>query len=215
VHLGRNISKPDHIKAFAATVLLATGGFMLMPFASAFSVNNMKIDLNDIWFLYTITGVASMIAGPFIGKLADSKGKFNVFMGGTLLSMAIVAVYCNLGPTPLWGAIVTSVIMFIGVSSRIISSSALLTAVPAPQDRGAFMGINSSIQQISGGIATLIAGQIVVQSSTGELQHYDTLGYVVMGSMLVTIFMMRFLDKLVKSKAPAAPRPAVEKVEAA
>jgi predicted MFS family arabinose efflux permease len=216
VHLLRNITKSDYVKAFAATALLATGGFMLMPFASAYSVNNLLIDIHDLPLLYMVTGVCSMAAGPLIGKLTDSKGRFNVFMAGTILSMIVVAVYCNLGPTPLWGAILVSVVMFIGVSSRIISSSALLTAVPAPQDRGAFMGINASIQQISGGIATFIAGLIVVQSSTGKLEHYDTLGYVVMGSMLVTIFMIRFLDGLVKRRAKqAASKPVVEKVEAA
>lgn len=216
-HFVKNIKKPDHMKAFAATVLLATGGFMLMPFASAFSVNNLGIDIHDLPLLYVVTGAASMAAGPVIGKLADSKGKFNIFVAGTLLSMVVVAVYCNLGTTPLWGAMLISVVMFIGVSSRIISSSALLSAVPAPQDRGAFMGINASIQQISGGIATFIAGLIVVENTvTKKLEHYDMLGYVVMGAMFVTIFLMKFLDRLVKRKMQSSPtKPVLEKAEAA
>jgi hypothetical protein len=80
--------------------------------------------------------------------------------------------------------------MFAGVSSRMISASALLTAVPAPADRGAFMSINSAVQQISGGIATYVAGLIVVQTVDGKLEHYDTLGYVVVGAMLITVAMM-------------------------
>lgn len=203
LHLVKNVSEPDYVKAFAATVLLATGGFMMMPFASAYSVNNLGIDLKDLPLLYMITGIASMAAGPVIGKLADSQGKFKVFLVGTIVSMAVVAVYCNLGITPLWGAIVISVIMFIGVSSRIISSSALLTAVPAPKDRGAFMGINSSIQQISGGIATFVAGLIIIQTPSGRLERYDVLGYVVILSMLITIVMMYFLSQLVARKLKA------------
>jgi len=40
---------------------------------------------------------------------------------------------------------------------------ALITALPGPEDRGAFMSINSSLQQIAGGIAAAIGGMIVVQ----------------------------------------------------
>jgi predicted MFS family arabinose efflux permease len=210
-HFANTISNPSYIQAFAATVLLATGGFMLMPFASAYSVNNMGIDINDLTYLYVITGICSMAAGPVIGKFTDTYGKFRMFLAGTILTIVIVLIYCNLGITPFWGAVAISVTMFTGVSSRIISSSALLSAVPAPQDRGAFMGINASIQQISGGLAAVIAGQIVVQSPTGKLGNYDILGYVVVGAMLITVYMVYLLDKMIKRKLKSAqPEPAMQ-----
>src|SRR5690606_24606198 len=40
-HLVSTISRSYYIKGFGAIVLLATGGFMLMPFASAFTVYNL------------------------------------------------------------------------------------------------------------------------------------------------------------------------------
>jgi predicted MFS family arabinose efflux permease len=209
IHLGKTISQRDYLKAFAATILLATGGFMLMPFASAYSVNNMGIAIKDLPFLYMVTGVCSMAAGPLLGKLSDSTGKFTVFLFGSILSMIIVMIYCNLDVTPLWGAIIISVLMFIGVSSRMISSQALLSAVPAPQDRGAFMSVNSSIQQISGGIATFFAGLIIVQTSSGYLENYDLLGYVVVGSMAITIIMIYFLNLFVKRKMSKEIKPVV------
>jgi predicted MFS family arabinose efflux permease len=190
-HLVKTISQPFYLRAFAATTLLATGGFMLMPFASAFSVYNLGIEVTEqLPLLYMFTGLFSMVAGPLIGKFSDQAGKYNIFVIGSVITMIVVPVYCNLGVSPFWLVLVLNIVMFAGVSSRIISSSALLTAVPTPQDRGAFMSINSSIQQISGGIATFIAGLIVVQTGDGKLVHYDTLGYVVVGAMLITIIMM-------------------------
>jgi predicted MFS family arabinose efflux permease len=138
VHLAKTVSNTSYLKAFAATTLLATGGFMLMPFASAFSVNNLGIPLDKLPMLYMITGIFSMASGPVIGKLSDTVGKYTVFFWGTMLSAAIVVVYCNLGVTPFWAVVIVSVIMFVGVSSRMISSSALMTAVPEPADRGPF-----------------------------------------------------------------------------
>ncbi|HLZ15402.1 MAG TPA: MFS transporter [Cyclobacteriaceae bacterium] len=208
-HLTKTFTMPDYLKAFVCTSLLATGGFMLMPFGSAFSTNNLGITLQQLPLVYGITGLFSIATGPFIGKLSDQVGKFKVFMGGSLVAMVMVAIYTPLGITPLWAIVAISVVMFTGVSSRMISSSALVSAIPAPQDRGAFMSINSSVQQISGGIASAIAGMIVIQSPGGQLTGYPLLGYVVIGSMLVTIGMMYWIDRHVRRIAQREVKPVV------
>ncbi|MGZ4088962.1 MAG: MFS transporter, partial [Bacteroidia bacterium] len=145
--------------------------------------------------------------GPIAGKMADRFGKYSVFVAGTLISMIVVAIYTNLGPTSLWFVCMLNVILFAGITARIISASTLISAVPLPQDRGAFMSINSSIQQISGGVAALLAGRIVYQSADGNLQNYDKLGYVVLISMVIAAVMMYFLNAMVKRKMAAAPKP--------
>ena len=204
-HLLKTVSQRPYLKAFAATTLLATGGFMLMPFASKFTVNNLGISGNQLPLLYMITGVFSMITGPLIGKYSDKVGKYNVFIIGSVVTMITVGIYGNLGITPFWIVLVINVFMFAGVSSRIISSSALLTAVPVAQDRGSFMSVNSSVQQISGGIAAFLAGKIVVETAGGKLEHYDTLGYVVVVTTLITIAMMYMIHAYVEKKIKLKP----------
>jgi predicted MFS family arabinose efflux permease len=202
-HVFATITRPDYAKAFFATTLLATGGFMLMPFGSAFTVNNLGITLQQLPIIYLITGGCSIVFGPLVGKLSDKIGKFKVFCLGTLVSIVMVGIYCHLGITPLWELIVLNVVLFVGISSRMIASSALLTAVPDAKDRGAFMSVNASTQQISGGIASIIAGLIVVQTTSGKLEHYDTLGYVVIGAMLLATLMMYYLNRRVQKKLHA------------
>jgi len=199
-HLIKTISESHYVRAFLATTLLATGGFMLMPFGSAFGIFNLGLTMGQLPVLYGITGAFSILFGPLIGKLSDKMGKYKIFVAGSLISMVMVAIYTNLGVTPLWVIIVLNVLLFVGISSRMISSSALMTAIPEPQDRGAFMSINSSVQQIAGGVASAIAGLIVVQTRSGSLQHYNRLGYVVMGTMTITLIMMYFLNKYVQNK---------------
>jgi predicted MFS family arabinose efflux permease len=204
-HLVKTISQKHYIRGFLGTVLLATGGFMLMPFGSAFGIHNLHLTMEQLPLLYGVTGVFSIIFGPIIGKFSDKIGKFKTFFIGTIISMLMVLVYTNLGITPLWLVIVINVFLFVGISSRMISSSALMTAVPSPQDRGAFMSINSAIQQISGGFASALAGMIVVQTSSGELENYNYLGLVVLASMVFATIMMWRVNKHVQEIAASAP----------
>src|SRR5580704_3178262 len=75
-HLLKTVSRPMYLRGFAATVLLATGGFMLMPFSSAFTVNNLGISLAHLPMIYFVTGISSIIVGPLLGRLSDSVGKY-------------------------------------------------------------------------------------------------------------------------------------------
>jgi len=203
-HLFKTASDWTYMKAFAATTLLATGGFMLMPFGSAFGINNLGLTLEQLPLLYMITGLFSIVMGPLAGKLSDLVGKYKIFVAGSVLAIIIVVIYCGLDITPFWVVVVLNVLLFAGITARMISSSALITGVPEPRDRGAFMGINSSVQQIAGGVASAVAGLIVVQTPSGKLENYPMLGYVVAGSILITVILMYFLDQYVTQKAIAS-----------
>jgi predicted MFS family arabinose efflux permease len=218
-HLIKTVSFSPYLLAFLTTTFLATGGFMLMPFGSAFGVNNLGLMQDQLPTLYFVSGIFSLIFGPLIGMLSDKVGKYATFAGGSVLSMAMIAIYTNLGVTPLWLVIVINVFMFGGIMARMISSSALISAIPEARDRGAFMSVNSSVQQFAGGIASAVAGLIIYQATpASKIQHYDTLGYIVISSMIVVAVMMYFVNKQVAQKmknssvTPPAQQPVMEAV---
>lgn len=196
-HLWSTIVNPRYVRAYLATILLVMGGFMLMPFASVFNVNNIGIPYDQLPWVFMVTGGCSILTGPLIGRISDQIGKFKVFIFGTLVTILMVTIYTHMGVSPIWVLMIVSVILFMGVSSRIISASALTSAIPVPSDRGAFMSVNASIQQIAGGVGSAVAGMIVVQEPSGKISHYDTLGFVVAGAMVITAFMMRRIAKMV------------------
>ncbi|HEX8961274.1 MAG TPA: MFS transporter [Geobacteraceae bacterium] len=205
VHLWRTATNPFYMRGFTATMLLATGGFMIMPFSSAFLVNNVLIPETRLSAIFFATGICSLFTGPFLGRMSDLFGKYPLFVFGSALSMVMVFVYTHLGPHPIWVIILTNIVLWTGISSRMISSSALTSGVPEMRDRGAYMGINSSLQQFSGGVASFVAGLIVYQpTKTAPLQHYDTVGYVTICTMLLTMVMMFFIDRQVAVKLRVA-----------
>ncbi len=203
-HLWKTATSPRYGIGFLATMLLATGGFMLMPFASAFTVNNQHIGLDRLPLLYMITGVCSMILGPLIGRLSDRFGKYATFCVASALVVVIVLYYTTLENAPFWELIVISIVMFACVTGRMTAAGALNSAVPAPQDRGAYMSISSSLQQLAGGIASLCAGLLVHQSASGHMEHYPRIGIAVAIATLVTIVLMYRVHKLVAEPAKAA-----------
>lgn len=204
-HLIKTVSRRRYLRAFGTMALMVTGGFMLMPFGSAFTVNNIGISTHKLQHIYFATGVCSIIAGPLIGRLSDRFGKYPLFCAGSALGAVMIFIYTHLGPSPIWQVIAVNVLLFVGITSRIISASALVSAVPDPASRGAFMAVNSSIQQVSGGVAAAVGGLIVVQTATGTLEGYDVLGWVVIASMAVTVTLMYFINRMIRETIAAAP----------
>jgi predicted MFS family arabinose efflux permease len=118
----------------------------------------------------------------------------------------MVVIYTHLHLSPFWVLVMTVVVLQIGIFSRMISASALMSALPKPADRGSYMSISSSLQQVSGGVAAIVAGLIVVQTPEGSLLHFDTVGYVLVCTTLASLTMMYFINRRVHgmSTEPAA-----------
>ncbi len=199
-HLLNTVKNKEHLRAFAASILLATGGYIMIPFGSAYSTGNLGLSLEQLPLLFGLTGLSSIVFGPLIGKLSDNVGRFNIFFAGSILATIIVLIYTNLGITPFWICSLLNIVMFVGITARMVSTSALISVVPKPQDRGAFMSINASFQQLAGGISSAIAGLIVAKRSDGFIEHYPILGLVVTGIMAVSVILVWRLDKFIKSR---------------
>ncbi|HLA56435.1 MAG TPA: hypothetical protein VK623_10065, partial [Flavobacterium sp.] len=100
---------------------------------------------------------------------------------------------------PLWEVVALTMIMFMGIMSRMIPSTTLNTGVPEMKDRGAYMAITSSMQQIAGGFAAIGAGFIVhQQTKTSPLENYNVLGYVISVVTLISIFLIYRVHKMVQ-----------------
>ena len=196
-HLSGTVMVPSHLLAFAAAALLVTGGYMIMPFSSVYTVNNLGISLNELPSVYFVSGLFTIVTGPLIGRASDAFGHFNTFIFGCALSIVMVLIYTHLGHVSLLVVIAVSVVMFVGIFSRMIPSQVLMSAIPRPPERGSFNALNASMQQISGGVASLVAGIVVTQGADGALQHFDQLGYIIVATTLLSLGLMYFIQRAV------------------
>jgi predicted MFS family arabinose efflux permease len=203
-HFIHTLSTPRYLQGFAATILMVTGGFMLLPFSSAFTVHNLGVSIERLPIVYMASGIVAMICGPLIGRASDAIGKLNVFALGCAGTIIMVLIYTNLGATTFQNVILVNVLLWVGVSSRMISSTALISAIPSAADRGSYMAISSSLQQISGGFAATLAGIIVKEAPNGTIEHFDRVGYVLVSTTLLTLVMMYYISRRVEASAVLA-----------
>jgi predicted MFS family arabinose efflux permease len=208
-HLLATLARPRYQWGFSATMLLAVGGFMLMPLGSVFAVHNLGISLEKLPMVYMATGVAAIVAGPVMGRVSDAIGKYRTFAIGSAVSLVLVVYYTSLGVTPLWFVIALNIVLFVAITARMTASQALSSAIPEPQDRGAYMSISSSLQQLAGAVASSSAGLIVSQTADGPLENYERLGYVVSAAIVTTVVLMYKINRMVISPGSPALSPVV------
>ncbi len=201
LHLWHTLKNKNYRKGFMATALLSIGGFMLMPFGSAFAINNLKVTPHQLPIVFMVAGIATLITMPLIGKLSDRMSKLKIYIVASSLMILIVNIYAQLGPTAFWMVNVFNVSMMVVIMGRIVPATTLVSAIPDMQDRGAFMSINSSLQQLSGGVAAAFAGTIIVQeTTTSPLKHYDTLAFIASVVVFISMFLIYNVNKVIASK---------------
>ncbi|MCU7549872.1 MFS transporter [Chitinophagaceae bacterium LB-8] len=125
---------------------------------SAFAINNLHVTPEQLPLLFMVAGISTLIIMPVIGKLSDKKDKFTIFALASVWMMIMVIIYTNLSVVPFWFVIMMNIFFMMGIMSRMVPSMALVSALPKLQDRGAFMSVNSSLQQIAGGFAAVVGG---------------------------------------------------------
>lgn len=200
-HLFHTLKKKNYRIGFIATAVLSMGGFMIMPFTSAFIVNNVGIAQSSLPLIFLFTGLSSIIIMPVIGKLSDRFSKMLLFSVGTFIASVMIVIYTNLTPVPMWMVILINMILFMGIMSRMVPATALNSAIPEAADRGAYMSINSSLQQMAGGLAAIFAGFIVQQEGKSTpLENFDVLGYIMLGFMLWCLYLVYRVNRLVAAK---------------
>ncbi|MBQ0117988.1 MAG: MFS transporter [Flavobacterium sp.] len=200
-HLWHTFTNKQYIIAYGAASMMAVGGYMIMPFSSVYAINNLKVNQDQLPLLFMFAGVSSLIIMPLVGRLSDQYDKFKIFAISIIWMCIMVVVYTNLDPLPFVYIVILNIVMQMGILSRSTPGSALISAVPDPGDRGAFMSMNASIQQVAGGIAAWIAGMIVYQPQPEDpIQHYPVIGYAVAGVSIISLILMYYINSYVKTK---------------
>jgi predicted MFS family arabinose efflux permease len=162
-------------------------------------VANVGFTEHELTYIYLVGGALTIFSAPLVGKLADKHGKQPVLTVFSLIAIIPLFFITHIGMVPLYVALTITAGFFVFSGGRMIPSMALVSSVVSPQQRGSFMSINSSLQQITTGLAAFIAGTIVTKTPEGQLQHYNWIGYI---SIIATFACIVIAKKLKPLSSP-------------
>ena len=182
-------SSPNQRKAISLMICIMFGHFTIIPFLSPYMVSNVGFSEFQLTYIYLFGGLFTIFTSPLIGKLADRIGKLRVFTIFVIICAIPIYFITSMPRTEIWVALIATTTFFVVSGGRFIPAQAMVTAAVKPEIRGSFMSILSSMQQLSAGLASYIAGLIVVKEAGGELSNYNIVGYISMAVTLFTLYL--------------------------
>jgi len=191
-------TKKNQQIALLFMILLVLGQFTVIPFITPYLTGNVGHTFAWIPWVYVVGGIVTFISSPVVGKAADKIGRQKVFLVMAILSMIPLLALTNL----VWLqdafgmkassliSLTVSALFFILISGRMVPSSSLMTSIVAPANRGGFMSLTASFQQMGAGLASLIAGYLIsIEPGTDIVLGFDTVGYVAIGFTFLAILL--------------------------
>jgi DHA1 family inner membrane transport protein len=168
--------------------MIMMGHFLIIPFINPYMEFNKHYSKQQTPMIYLVGGLGAFFAANVLGRLSDRVGKLKVFTVCVLLALPLVLTITRLPDIMFAMVLVLFGIWFVLSTGRGVTSQALISNVVEPHKRGGFMSFNSSVQQLGTGIASLIAGLVVIKGDKGEIYRYDWLGYLSVAVLLACIF---------------------------
>jgi DHA1 family inner membrane transport protein len=102
-------------------------------------------------------------------------------------------VITNLGHISVQYALIITTFFMILVGGRIVPATTMVTSTVHPKNRGSFMSINSSIQQLSSGTASFFAGMVILKNQDGSLSHYNWIGFFAIAASFLSLYVAQKL----------------------
>ena len=181
----------NHVVAFLLIAMLMFSGYLVIPFISVFMVTNVGMHETELPYLYFFGGLFSFFTANLFGRFTDRYNKRVMFGVLAMLSLVPILWITHISEVPLFLALTATTLFMVLVTGRVIPLMALVVASVRPHLRGSFMTFHMSIQQLSAGLGSLLAGSMMVITPLGEIMHFDTVGVMaavitVIGILLIT-----------------------------
>ncbi len=199
----------DHLGAFAFTFFLVLGTFTVVSFIGPYLTNLNGWTEEKLSRIYFVSGLCTLISMTVIGRLTDRLPRLMLFRVFGFGALVLAVVITNLPPGPLWVATAILSAFMVCASGRMIPVQAMILGVPRPQNRGAFMSVNTAVQHAGTGLAPLITGWMVTETPDGHMVGFPAVGWVAAATAAAALVLAGLL-KQSRADSPSAAHARVE-----
>jgi predicted MFS family arabinose efflux permease len=199
------MTHPDHQKAYTLMAVLTCAGFFVFPFIADFMVDNVGLTRQQLRWIYLCGGLCTLFSMNWVGRWSDRSGKLRVFTLTSLSTAVPLLLVTNLPRVHVAAAIAASTLLFICMSGRMVPAMAMMTAAVEARDRGGFMSINSSVQQLTVSLTAWLGGLILAKTPDGHMTHFPINGLISITCAYTCIYLARFLKPAPERQSSAEP----------
>jgi len=190
---------PAQRAALLFSALLMMGHFLIIPFINPYIEFNKGFSKEIIPMIYLFGGMASLVGALLLGRFSDKVGKLPIFLWSVFFSLFMVLIITRMPNVHFSIVLCFFALWFVLGTSRAITAQAMISEVVKSEQRGSFMSVNGSVQQLGSGLAALAAGTIVITEKSGKIHNYNWVGYlsifVLLTSMILGHIIFKKIDK--------------------
>jgi predicted MFS family arabinose efflux permease len=197
------LRNPNVGRALLFMGAMVFGHFAVIPLLSPYLVSNVGIRESDLLSVYFVGGALTVFTGPAVGKLADRHGRHFVFACLVSVACLVTLALTNAGRSPLWYVLALSGLFFVFASGRFGPGLAIMSLAVQPRQRGAFMSMTTCTRDLVSGITTAIGSSLVTRAPSGELVHYNWLGWMAVAASLLSLWLARRVQPSETTPVPA------------
>lgn len=175
--------------ALLVVVLIAFGGFLVMPFVPLYLINNVKVSESFLPIMYGCAGVVTLFTARQIGHLADRYGKRTMFRALSVCACLPILFATHMQVVALSIVLLNSIALFVLIPGRMIAGMAFLSGLPPVEQRGSFMSLVAAVQMLAIGCSALICGWITERGPQGQILYFSYVGYLALACALLGVYL--------------------------
>ena len=187
---------PNQAKALLFSISLMFGHFMIIPFIAPYMQLNVGFTDFEVTYVYAVGGTLTVFLLPLAGKLADRFGHLKIFTWSSILALGSIYAITTLPEVAVWVGICVTSTYFVVSSGRNVPATTLITSVVKAENRGSFMSVRSSINELALALSSFIAGSIITENTDGSLNNFLYVGLLAMVMSVIAIFVGRMLKTI-------------------
>lgn len=187
------VNDSNRLRGLLLMGILMFGHFSIIPYIPNFAVHNLSMNETYVGLIYLAGGIGSVFTVRIVGRLADRYGSAKIFIGLSCLALIPILMLTQLSSAGVMIILLLVMLLFVFGGNRGVPANTLISATALPHQRGGFLSLTSSVQQLAAGLASYFAGLMITEGPDHMVLNYNHVGYLAAAASIIAIPVAMFV----------------------
>jgi predicted MFS family arabinose efflux permease len=192
------VNDANRLRGLLLMGLLMMGHFSIIPYIPTFAEHNLHMNPDYVGLIYCAGGIASVFTVRIVGRLSDKHGSLKVFTILSCLALIPILTLTHISSGGMMVILLLAAALFMFGGNRGVPANTLISATAPPHQRGGFLSLTSSVQQLAAGLASYFGGLLIVEGTDHTVLNYSHVGYLAAAASIIAIPVAMFVRPVKK-----------------